>query len=143
MDSQKEVLFDEKQRAYWIIRGTRFQYKDYTLMLNDEDVQLLNFVVLSDFAARKRCAVVPRDYIDVKEGIVYWPLSTKSNIRCENLLVSFCDSLVEAEVPRSTITYPFRGVNYNITWKAYPMKAVYKDFSEYTYISNVRSSSMT
>ena len=124
-----EILTDENDRDYIIKRGTRYHYKDYMLTLNDTDVNLLRFVVLSDITAKKDCFTAPRDYLNIKEGVVFWPCGVKPILQKKDV-DAFYDSLVEEEVPRSTLTRPFKGKNYKLTWKAIAIKAVFKDFGK-------------
>ena len=120
---------DDKGRSYMIVKVTRYDFKDYTLTLSEENAKLLKFVVLTDCSSRKakkKCFAAPQSYLNVKEGVVFWPMGVIRPPLRKGMYEDFCDKLVKNEVPPSTEMYPFEGVNYKITWKKHQIKAVYQ-----------------
>jgi len=99
-------------------------------MLDDPHVQLLPFVVLCDRMSKKECYTVPDTYIDRLEGMVYWPASTLPKLSKPSTRDGFYHHIVKKRVPVNTIKYPFDNTTYQLHWKAYAMKAVFKDFGE-------------
>lgn len=134
-DEGDEVLTDDHGHNFMIIEGTRARFKDYTLLLANEVIELLNFVVVGDTTAKRSCYIVPRNFIAKEEGVVWWPSLKTNTVKPKARLQDFYSTIVKAEIPRTTLEYPYDGKTHKLIWRPYPLKAVYKDFGVYIQIT--------
>ena len=124
-----EVYTDANGRAYSIIKGSRAQFKDYTLSLGNAHVQLQRFVVISDTNSKKQCYIVQRECVDRREGMVHH-VAMNPYIKNEEKRTNFCNQIVREEISRSTTMWSFQSKSYRLSWKSSPIKAIFRDFGE-------------
>lgn len=127
-----DMGFDHKSRPYTIIHGTRNDYLDYTGILSDPSLALLDFVVVADRAARKQCYVVRNHWIDRQNGSVQFPANICPKLKTKDFQ-NFFDSALEDNITAATIDYIFREKTYKVVWKKVSLKAVFADFRKWTY----------